>query len=120
MEAAVAEDVTHDRFSSRSAGKRQSSGPPITGSAAEQTDRAKAVCAVCTLRDACLEWAIATNQQDGVCGGCQKTSGEPCAAAANEGKAAVAVAGQRGRAAVETRQNASISSCVSRAAAAPR
>jgi WhiB family redox-sensing transcriptional regulator len=40
-----------------------------TGLAAEQTDRAKAVCAVCTVRDACLEWAIATNQQDGVWGG---------------------------------------------------
>jgi len=30
---------------------------------------AKAICATCPVRDACLEWAIATHQEDGVFGG---------------------------------------------------
>jgi WhiB family redox-sensing transcriptional regulator len=30
---------------------------------------AKAVCAACPVREQCLEWAIATRQEDGVWGG---------------------------------------------------
>lgn len=30
---------------------------------------AKAVCATCPVRSACLEWALATRQQEGVWGG---------------------------------------------------
>ena len=34
---------------------------------------AKAVCAVCPVREECLEWAVATNQPDGVWGGLTAT-----------------------------------------------
>ena len=30
---------------------------------------AKAICATCPVRDLCLEWALATHQEDGVWGG---------------------------------------------------
>ncbi|MGH8888028.1 MAG: WhiB family transcriptional regulator [Egibacteraceae bacterium] len=40
-----------------------------TGPAAEQADRAKAVCARCEVRIACLEWALGANQDAGVWGG---------------------------------------------------
>jgi WhiB family redox-sensing transcriptional regulator len=40
-----------------------------SGLAAEQTERAKAVCAGCQVRVKCLEWALATGQHDGVWGG---------------------------------------------------
>lgn len=40
-----------------------------TGRALEQTEQAKAICAVCEVRTECLEWAIVNNQQDGVWGG---------------------------------------------------
>jgi WhiB family redox-sensing transcriptional regulator len=40
-----------------------------TGSALEQTERAKAVCADCPVRRHCLEWALATGQNDGIWGG---------------------------------------------------
>jgi WhiB family redox-sensing transcriptional regulator len=40
-----------------------------TGPAAAQIDAAKAVCLQCTVRDDCLEWAIATGQDAGVWGG---------------------------------------------------
>jgi WhiB family redox-sensing transcriptional regulator len=33
-----------------------------TGPALEQTERAKAVCADCPVRAACLDWALETNQ----------------------------------------------------------
>ncbi|MFE7547026.1 WhiB family transcriptional regulator [Streptomyces gardneri] len=37
--------------------------------AVEQAERAKAVCMQCPVRDACLEWAVATGEQFGVLGG---------------------------------------------------
>jgi WhiB family transcriptional regulator, redox-sensing transcriptional regulator len=40
-----------------------------TGPALEQTERAKAVCADCPVRAACLDWALETNQNAGVWGG---------------------------------------------------
>lgn len=40
-----------------------------TGPALEQTQRAKAVCARCTARPACLQWAVNTGQDAGVWGG---------------------------------------------------
>ena len=39
-----------------------------TGQAIEQIDAAKAVCFTCEVRDACLEFALATNQESGVWG----------------------------------------------------
>lgn len=40
-----------------------------TGTALEQVDAAKAVCARCAVTDDCLEWALETNQDAGVWGG---------------------------------------------------
>jgi WhiB family transcriptional regulator, redox-sensing transcriptional regulator len=40
-----------------------------TGPALEQTERAKAVCAGCPVRAACLDWAVETGQHAGVWGG---------------------------------------------------
>ncbi len=40
-----------------------------TGPAVEQADAAKRVCAVCDVREECLEFALATNQDAGVWGG---------------------------------------------------
>lgn len=40
-----------------------------TGPAVEQTEAAKRVCAGCSVRDECLEFALATNQDAGVWGG---------------------------------------------------
>lgn len=40
-----------------------------TGCALDQTEQAKAVCAVCEVRAECLNWALVNNQQDGVWGG---------------------------------------------------
>jgi WhiB family redox-sensing transcriptional regulator len=40
-----------------------------TGAAAEQIERAKAVCAACPEVEACLSWALATNQDAGIWGG---------------------------------------------------
>jgi WhiB family transcriptional regulator, redox-sensing transcriptional regulator len=40
-----------------------------TGPALEQTKRAKAVCAGCQVRDACLDWAVETGQHAAVWGG---------------------------------------------------
>jgi WhiB family redox-sensing transcriptional regulator len=40
-----------------------------TGPAAEQIQRAKAVCAQCPVRQECLDWALATGQDAGVWGG---------------------------------------------------
>lgn len=40
-----------------------------TGPAAEQIERAKAVCMQCNVRPECLEWALATAQDAGVWGG---------------------------------------------------
>ncbi|MGH8887650.1 MAG: WhiB family transcriptional regulator [Egibacteraceae bacterium] len=39
-----------------------------TGPALDQAEQAKAVCARCPVADACLDWALATGQQDGVWG----------------------------------------------------
>jgi WhiB family transcriptional regulator, redox-sensing transcriptional regulator len=41
----------------------------VTGPAVEQAERAKAVCAGCSVRGECLEWALATGQHDGIWGG---------------------------------------------------
>jgi len=40
-----------------------------TGSALDQIAAAKAVCALCEVRQPCLEFALATNQESGVWGG---------------------------------------------------
>ncbi len=40
-----------------------------TGPAVEQAEEAKRVCARCNVREPCLEFAIATNQDAGVWGG---------------------------------------------------
>lgn len=40
-----------------------------TGPAVEQADKAKQVCAGCDVREQCLEYAIASNQDAGVWGG---------------------------------------------------
>ena len=40
-----------------------------TGAAIEQIDAAKTVCFSCLARSACLEFALATNQESGVWGG---------------------------------------------------
>lgn len=39
-----------------------------TGQAVEQIEAAKAVCGVCEAQTACLEFALATNQESGVWG----------------------------------------------------
>ncbi|MGH3922228.1 MAG: WhiB family transcriptional regulator [Pseudonocardiaceae bacterium] len=41
----------------------------VTGRALDQIEQAKAVCQRCPVVGACLEWALETNQQDGVWGG---------------------------------------------------
>jgi WhiB family transcriptional regulator, redox-sensing transcriptional regulator len=43
-----------------------------TGAALDQVEEAKAVCRRCPVITQCLEWAIETNQQDGVWGGLSK------------------------------------------------
>jgi WhiB family redox-sensing transcriptional regulator len=40
-----------------------------TGPSALQVELAKAVCALCEVRNQCLEWALATSQDSGVWGG---------------------------------------------------
>jgi WhiB family transcriptional regulator, redox-sensing transcriptional regulator len=40
-----------------------------SGSALLQVERAKAICAACPVRDACLEWSLTTCQDAGVWGG---------------------------------------------------
>lgn len=35
----------------------------------EDAAQAKAICAECPVREACLEWALATRERDGVWGG---------------------------------------------------
>jgi WhiB family redox-sensing transcriptional regulator len=40
-----------------------------TGQAIDQIDAAKAVCCICDAKGACLEFALATNQESGVWGG---------------------------------------------------
>lgn len=40
-----------------------------TGPAVEQTDAAKRVCMRCDVREECLEFALATNQDAGIWGG---------------------------------------------------
>jgi WhiB family redox-sensing transcriptional regulator len=40
-----------------------------TGTAIDQIDAAKAVCATCEALEPCLEFALATNQESGVWGG---------------------------------------------------
>ncbi|MGH8900051.1 MAG: WhiB family transcriptional regulator [Egibacteraceae bacterium] len=39
-----------------------------TGPALDQAEQAKAVCARCPVAEACLDWALTTNQLDGVWG----------------------------------------------------
>lgn len=40
-----------------------------TGQALDQIEQAKAVCRQCPVINACLEWALQTNEQHGVWGG---------------------------------------------------
>ncbi len=40
-----------------------------TGPAIEQIENAKAVCRVCDVRQACLDYALTTNQDSGIWGG---------------------------------------------------
>ncbi|MCO8182907.1 WhiB family transcriptional regulator [Tropheryma whipplei] len=40
-----------------------------TGAALEQIQRAKAVCARCTVANSCLQFALETNQDSGIWGG---------------------------------------------------
>jgi WhiB family transcriptional regulator, redox-sensing transcriptional regulator len=40
-----------------------------TGSALYQIDAAKTICRACAVREVCLEYALATNQEAGVWGG---------------------------------------------------
>lgn len=35
----------------------------------EEADEAKAICRACTVREACLEWALTQRERDGVWGG---------------------------------------------------
>ena len=35
----------------------------------EEAEDAKAICAICPVRQACLEWALANRERDGVWGG---------------------------------------------------
>jgi WhiB family redox-sensing transcriptional regulator len=39
----------------------------------EQAGPAKTICATCPVRDQCLEWAIASRQEDGIFGGLTPT-----------------------------------------------
>lgn len=41
----------------------------VTGPALDQTEQARAICRQCPVITSCLEWALETNQQDGVWGG---------------------------------------------------
>lgn len=43
-----------------------------TGVAAEQIERAKAVCAACPVQSPCLTFALTSNQEFGVWGGCDE------------------------------------------------
>lgn len=40
-----------------------------TGPALAQAEQAKAICAGCEVREECLDWAVRTNQHDGIWGG---------------------------------------------------
>lgn len=40
-----------------------------SGPALEQSERAKAICTRCPVSNQCLEWALETNQHDGIWGG---------------------------------------------------
>ncbi len=40
-----------------------------TGPAVEQMDAAKRICNICSVREECLEFALATNQDAGIWGG---------------------------------------------------
>jgi WhiB family redox-sensing transcriptional regulator len=40
-----------------------------TGAALDQIEQAKSVCSGCSVREQCLEWALATGQDAGVWGG---------------------------------------------------
>ncbi|WP_225833749.1 WhiB family transcriptional regulator [Streptomyces sp. NK08204] len=44
-----------------------------TGPAAQQTQRAKKVCACCRVRERCLRWALDTGQSIGIWGGTTET-----------------------------------------------
>ncbi|MGH3925368.1 MAG: WhiB family transcriptional regulator [Pseudonocardiaceae bacterium] len=48
-----------------------------TGAAVDQAEQAKAVCARCPVAEACLNWALDANQQDGIWGGKPKTNAAP-------------------------------------------
>lgn len=41
----------------------------VTGPAAEQAQEAKGYCVACAVQEACLEWAMTTNQDSGIWGG---------------------------------------------------
>jgi WhiB family redox-sensing transcriptional regulator len=46
-----------------------SEGDPAAPAVAAQIERAKQVCAGCPVRRACLEWAMARNEKEGIWGG---------------------------------------------------
>ncbi|MGH8898284.1 MAG: WhiB family transcriptional regulator [Egibacteraceae bacterium] len=48
-----------------------------------QIERAKTICGRCKVSAHCLDWAIETNQHDGIWGGKSETNAAPCAAIAN-------------------------------------
>lgn len=43
-----------------------------TGPAVDQIERAKAICATCSVQEACLQYALESNQEAGVWGGYQE------------------------------------------------
>jgi WhiB family transcriptional regulator, redox-sensing transcriptional regulator len=40
-----------------------------TGPAVEQIEKARGICGICSVREACLQYALETNQEAGVWGG---------------------------------------------------
>ncbi len=40
-----------------------------TGPAVEQIEKAQMICSICSVREACLQYALVTNQEAGVWGG---------------------------------------------------
>ena len=56
-----------------------------TGPAEAQVQSAKAICALCPVREECLQWALDTAQDAGVWGGLSEEGGARCAAGSAAG-----------------------------------